>query len=107
MECRTLAVDFSKPAAEWKALAQKAVDELEVGVLVRVAQSLAGSKAHRLKVNNVGASYPGALFFDELATIDPTLTERIIRLNVIATTFMTEIVVKQMVRMLISSCVVC
>eukprot|EP01138_Halocafeteria_seosinensis_P010386 gb/GECG01010604.1/.p1 GENE.gb/GECG01010604.1/~~gb/GECG01010604.1/.p1 ORF type:complete len:270 (+),score=19.17 gb/GECG01010604.1/:1-810(+) len=50
-------------------------------------------------INNVGCSYPSALFYHELEDLEETkdIFDRMIRLNVSAATHMTRIVVKGMV----------
>ena len=47
-------------------------------------------------VNNVGTSYPSALYFDELEKYSPGLTRDMINLNVVSTTKMTQIVLPGM-----------
>ena len=61
----------------------KKLEGLDVGVLI----------------NNVGCSYPSALFYHELEELEETkdIFDQMIRLNVSATTHMTRIVAKDMV----------
>jgi hypothetical protein len=49
------------------------------------------------QVNNVGMSYPSALYFHELDKIDPTIIDNMIAINVNATTQMTRIVLPGMI----------
>ena len=51
-----------------------------------------------LQVNNVGMSYPSALYFHELDTIDPTIIDNMLAINVNATTQMTRLVVPDMIK---------
>lgn len=62
----------------------------------RIKTQLAGLDVGIL-INNVGCSYPSALFFHELEDQDETLFDRMIRLNVTAATHMTRIVLPEMV----------
>ena len=48
-------------------------------------------------INNVGISYPGALFFHELPAHAPELTREMVHLNVDSVTQMTALVLPGMV----------
>ena len=81
METKIVAVDFSKPdeVAKGYAAIQSLVDQLEVGILV----------------NNVGVSYPYAMYLHEM---DDELVQSIISVNIDPLTRLTKMVIPGMVK---------
>ena len=81
VETKIVAVDFSKPdeVAKGYAAIQSLVDQLEVGILV----------------NNVGVSYPYAMYLHEM---DDELVQSIISVNIDPLTRLTKMVIPGMVK---------
>jgi len=79
---KTVAADFSSTDPALYTNIAKQIEGLDIGILV----------------NNVGLSYPSALFFHELPSVDAALADNIIAVNVTATTRMTALVVPGMVK---------
>jgi 17beta-estradiol 17-dehydrogenase / very-long-chain 3-oxoacyl-CoA reductase len=79
----SIVADFSKP--------QGLYERIEAELKAATATGGVG-----VLVNNVGVSYPGALFFHELEQYAPGRTAELINLNVLATTKMTQIVLPGM-----------
>lgn len=84
-QAKIVCFDFSAAANTTKEAYDKLFSEhlsgLEIGVLV----------------NNVGVSYPGALYFDELETYQPGRTVDLINVNITSVVQMTRIILPQMV----------
>lgn len=78
VEVRTLSIDFSNFDEEGRASVAKAVEGMDVGVLI----------------NNVGISYPFTKYFHEL---DSSRVEQLMTLNVNSTTWMSYIVLPGMI----------
>jgi 17beta-estradiol 17-dehydrogenase / very-long-chain 3-oxoacyl-CoA reductase len=83
VQIKTIAADFSADydSAAYSAIARE-LEGLDIGVLI----------------NNVGASYPSALYFHELEEHAPGLTKGMINMNVVAVTRMTAIVLPGMLQ---------
>jgi 17beta-estradiol 17-dehydrogenase / very-long-chain 3-oxoacyl-CoA reductase len=80
IQVKTVQADFSEAGNDLYDRIGDAIDGLDVGVLV----------------NNVGVSYPGALFAEELEEWAPGVTDRLLRVNVDAVTKMTALVLPGM-----------
>lgn len=82
IETRIIVADFSSTDDNLYYNIRLALSGLEIGILV----------------NNVGMSYPGAMYFHEIDQHDDHLIDNMIALNVNATTQMTRLVVGDMVK---------
>lgn len=82
---KTIVADFSKP--EGGAL----YDSIE-----KQLKAIVGSDGVGVLVNNVGVSYPSALFFHELERYAPNRTQELIDINIVALTKMTQLVLPGM-----------
>lgn len=82
MEVKLIQADFSQTDSGLYDRIREELGGLEVGVLV----------------NNVGISYPSALFFHELDGVDNTLIDKLLSININATTQMTRMLVGDMVK---------
>ncbi|WRX15194.1 Short-chain dehydrogenase/reductase SDR - like 10 [Theobroma cacao] len=77
IKIRDVAHDFSSDVTTGVKLIEEAIKEVEVGVLI----------------NNVGVTYPGAMFFDE---VDEKVWMEVVRVNLEATTWVTRAVLPGM-----------
>ena len=84
------------PGRTFKCVAADFSQSVESGLYEGIAKELAGLQVAVL-VNNVGVSYPGALFFHELAEKAPGLAASMIHVNVDAVTQMTAMLLPGMV----------